>query len=192
MIQELGGAPEPGQNLVTDPTPGFDPALAQAFGFDPVDLQYNQRWVLSPKQIAALRAEHTGMVGQSHLAAIVMGVFYVCVTIAVVIGAVREEGTEMALKVGGLFVGIGVLVVLANVAHSYRTRRGPDLRLYIAEGVARCREDAETYRLDIGGVKFYLSPSAFAAFEDGKSYRLYYVEQPFVHMLRPVSAEAWR
>ena len=178
--------------MATRMTPGFDPALARALGFDQVDLESNQRWVLSPKQIAALRAEHTGMVGQSHFAALVMGVFYVGVTIACVIGAAREEGTEMALKVGGLFVGIGVLVVVANVAHGYRTRRGPDLRLYIAEGVVRCREDAEMYRIDIGGVKFYLSASVFAAFQDGQPYRIYYVEQPFVHMLRPVSAEAWR
>ena len=173
-------------------TPGFDPALARAIGFDPMDLEHNQRWVLSPKQIAALRAEHTGMVGQSHLAAIVMGVFYLGVTIACTVAAAREEGTEMALKVGGLFVGVGVLVVVANVAHSYRTRHGPDLRLYIAEGVARCREDSEFYRVEVGGVKFHVSPSVFAAFEDGQRYRVYYVEQPFVHLLRPVSAEAWR
>lgn len=178
--------------MATQMIPGFDPALAHALGFDPVDLEFNQRWVLSPKQIAMLRSEHTGMVGQSHLAAIVMGVFYLGVTIAVIIGAAQQEGTEMALKVGGTFVGIGVLVVVANVAHSYRTRRGPDLRLYIAEGVARCYEDAEYYRIEVGGVKFHVSSSVFAAFANGQYYRIYYVEQPFVHMLRPVSAEAWR
>lgn len=178
--------------MATQMIPGFDPALANALGFDPMDLEHNRRYVLSAKQIAELRAEHTGMVGQSHLAALVMGVFYVGVTIACVVGAAREEGTEMALKVGGVFVGIGVLIVVLNVAHSYRTRRGPDLRLYVAEGVARCREDSELYRIDVGGVKFHVSSTVFAAFEDGQRYRVYYVEQPFVHLLRPVSAEAWR
>lgn len=170
---------------------GFDPALAQKLGFDRADLECNQRGALSPSQIAAVRAEHTGMVGQSHLAAIVMGVFYVVVTIACVIGAASDDGPELALKVAGVFVTIGVLVVVANLIHSYATRRhGPDLRLYLAEGVARCREDGESYRVDIGGVTFYVAPSVFDALRDGQRYRVYYVEHPFAHWRRPVSAEA--
>jgi len=170
-------------------TSGFDPALAQSLGFDRTDLECNQRGTLSPNQIARLRAEHTGMVGQSHVAAIVMGVFYVGVTIAGVVGAAREGGTVLALQVAGVLIGIGALAGLANVIHYYRTRRGPGLRVYRVEGMARCREESDSFRVDIGSVTFYVAATVYGALCDGQRYRVYYVDQPFVHMLRPVSAE---
>lgn len=175
----------------TPVTAGFDPTIAQRIGFDRLDLDYNQRGVLSPAQVESVRREHSSMGAQSHLAAIVMGVFYLGVTIACVVGAYRDAGAEMALKVAGVFVVLGVVIVVANVAHSYLTRRhGPDLNLYMVEGVTRCREDGESYRVDVGGVKFFVTPAVFGALCDGCRYRVYYVEHPFVHWRKPVSAEA--
>lgn len=168
---------------------GFDPILAQAVGFDRSDLEHNRRGALSPAQIEAVRAEHSGMIGQSHFAARVMGVFYLGIAIACVLGAAHDGGSELALQVAGVFAGLGVLAVLANAAHYYRTGRGADLRLYVAEGVPRCREDDESFRIDVGGVEFYVSPAVYAALHDGQRYRIYYVDQPFVHSCRPVSAE---
>lgn len=132
------------------------------------------------------------MVGQSHVAAVVMGVFYVGVTIAGVVGAAREGGTVVALQVAGVLIGIGVLAALANVVHYYRTRRGPELRVHVVEGVAHCREDSDSFRVDIGSVTFYVAAAVYAALHDGQRYRVYYVEQPFVHLLRPVAAEVAR
>ena len=131
------------------------------------------------------------MGAQSRIAGLVMGVFYVGVTIAGVIGAYSEGGALLALKVAGVLLVIGVIGVLANVVHWYRTRRhGPDLRLYVVEGVTRCHPDDESPRIDIGGVTFYVLPSVFAALHDGRYYRIYYVEHRFAHWRRPVSAEA--
>jgi hypothetical protein len=172
-------------------TAGFDPALAQGIGFDQSDLECNQRGALSPAQVAAVRWEHTSMGAQSHLAAIVMGVFYVGVAITCVVGAYRDAGARLALEVAGVFVVLGVVIVVATLAHNYLTRRhGPDLNLYMVEGVTRCHEDAESFRVEIGGVKFFVTSAVYGVLHDGRRYRIYYVEHPFVHWRKPVSAEA--
>lgn len=173
---------------------GFDPAIALGLGFDPTDLEFNQRGVLSPGQVDAVSAEHNKMAAQSRVVGLVMGVFYVGITSIGVVGAYSEGGAKMALMVAGVFAALGVIAVLANVAHNYRTRRhGPDLRLYVVEGVTRHsverHEDGESHRIDIGGVTFFVFPSVFAALNEGRSYRIYYVEHPFAHWRRPVSAE---
>ena len=128
------------------------------------------------------------MVGQSRVAGIVMGVFYVGVTLAAVVGAAREGGVEMALKVAGACVAIAVVGVVVNIVHGRRHRHA-DLRLYTTSGVVRCREDSDSHRVDVGGVAFYVAPSVFACLRDGQRYRIYYVEHPFAHWRRPVSAE---
>jgi len=172
-------------------TAGFDPAIGHGLGFDRSDLEYNQRGALSPVQVAAVRAEHAKMGAQSRVAGIVVGVVFVGGTIAGIIGAYREGGALLALKVAGVMFMIGLICVVANVVHWYRTRRhGPDLRLYVVDGVTRCRPDDESPRVDIGGVTFYVMPSVFAALHDGRYYRIYYVEHRFAHWRRPVSAEA--
>jgi len=169
--------------------PDFDPVLAQAIGFDRTDLEANQRGVLSLVQIDAVRGEHASMGSQSRVAAIVMGVLFLVLGGGSVIGA-SKEGAEVAVKVALVFLVVGTIAVVANWIHSRRTRgSGPNLRVHVVEGEIRCREDGDTHRVDVEGVKFFVFPTVFAALIDRQRYRIYYVEHPFAHWRRPISAE---
>ena len=171
-------------------TAGFDPAIGQEFGFDPIDLQFNQSGVLSPPQIEGIRAEHTKSGAQARVVGVVIGVFFLGVCSWAVIGTYSKSGAPLALKLAGFLAVLSVIVVLVYVADWYRRRRGPDLRLYVVEGVIRCREDDDSHAIDIGGRTFFVLSTAFAVLHDGRCYRIYYVEQPFIDAGKLVSAEA--
>lgn len=168
--------------------------LQSALSFTAADLEENRAGRLSSAQQGFMTDQSNK--GKSYNLAM-GGVFvvFVVIIVAVVLPKMNSNssgssGSSSAVPPGIVF---GVLAVVAVVVALtlVRTRRGMDRlksgTVYSVEGAARTRarsyadanqlSDVSTFRLTVGDVTFALSSAhQLAAFEEGASYRCYYVK----------------
>jgi uncharacterized integral membrane protein len=174
-------------------------ALQAAFNFTPADLPDNRAGKLSPTQQARMSVTK----GRGQIVNIVMGVIFIAfiVVIAVVVlPQVTASQDPNSSAVPSWIIVLVIAVVVGIIALSFlRTRRkltNLTGEVLTVEGVANTRARAFAgedtvdmiFRLSIGKMTFAVpGPQQLDAFEDGKTYRGYYVKGTLPIL---VSAEA--
>lgn len=162
----------------------LDATLAREIGFDAGDLSANGGGELTAVQGERLRAEYAKLSSQSMVAGMVMlGFLAFVVVVAAVFATARDApGVAAALGVAGALLVVGVFRA------RWTKRSPPALTVETIEGVVRCREIDDGYRVDVGGVTFFVFGSVFKALIDGRPYRIHYVNFRSAGHLRPISA----
>jgi hypothetical protein len=166
------------------PTPNLSP-----FDFTPEDLRLNRGGYLSQRQRGRLQSTAGGIVKVSRSGAVVALVFVlfgVCMILAMYL---QNESTRAALFSSPLnllmLAGAMLLVLVIVVLAVYWTRRQTSAlaqaRLQTAQGPVRLEESfsAETgitgYYVFVGNQRFAFAEDMSGIFQQGKSYRVYYV-----------------
>jgi len=165
-------------------------ALEAAFGFTAADLPENRVGRLSAAQLSRMTTTR----GQAQVANLVFGAIFVVILIIIAIvvlpGALAPQPANSSAVPPGIIVLV-IAVVAVIIALSLLRTRSKTKRLtgtvLSTEGPAKTRArsvgnvdqlgTSDIYRLTVGSVTFPLSSQGqLAAFEEGRTYRCYYVK----------------
>lgn len=169
--------------------------LMQAFGFSPADVISNRHGELTAAQRERLDAKHRDYFRKGNLTILLMwGGFTLLIVGSLVLqGAPPQDMEILPYALLGLTVFFGAAWLIARFHARNLTRQ----RFTFAEGQARTKtrkyyrygREIHAYELRIGRHKFnLLSQDELSAFEDGVTYRVYYVPYAPLHII--LSAEA--
>lgn len=183
--------------MMTDQMPEhvpYDNRLMQAFGFSSADLSANRHGELTGAQRARLDAKHRDYFRKGNLTILFMwGGFSLLIVGSLVLQDVPPSDRAIVPYVLlGMSVFFGAMWLLGR----FHARNLARQRFTFVEGQARTRTrvyhryggETYTYELRIRRRKFnLLSQDELSAFEDGATYRVYYVPYAPLHII--LSAE---
>ncbi|MEP6987320.1 MAG: hypothetical protein ABI970_17075 [Chloroflexota bacterium] len=180
----------------TDYTSSYLPNVA----YSEADLEANRQGILTPDQFQIVEAVYQE---RERLARQTNKLFAIWLPLLVIVGFIIEyrqsgkslgdflpEALPIVIIVG---VGIGILMAISAVFTAVNARDARNKRISVAEGEAHVLEkEARTrqshymrYELRLNGRLFrFANHASIAHFEDGTSYRVYYIKYyPFPLML---------
>ena len=162
--------------------------MQRALGFDEGDLQANREGRLSERQERML-TERRRLRGCGTRAAVwaLVGSAALLGAALLILGGTMGQMLPYALMVVGAFLAIGLFFVwLGNL----RSRDLVRWKVSVVEGEARLstrfyggKLRMMAYYVTVGGVRFQVQKGEYEAFEEGRRYRVYYVNDPPVGVI---------
>lgn len=174
---------------------GYDERLMQAFGFSSADQIANRHGELTGAQRERLDAKRRDYFRKGNLTILLMwGGFTLLVVVSMFLQGAPPQ--DMAI-LPYVLLGMSAFFCAAWLIARFHARQMPRQRFTFAQGLARTRmrkyyrygREIHHYELSLGRQKFnLLSQDELSAFEDGVSYRVYYIPYAPMHII--LSAEA--
>lgn len=152
--------------------------LAEAFGFDDIDLGANQLGRLSPSQTASLDV----LVRMAKRRGSATGVMLFGLLIGAVVAGIIGSGTRVTPGLLAIIAGI-VVVPLAATIFLFRVARArldsfEHPTVHTVQGPARTwTAMQDSYRLEVGSVTFAVLADQTLVIREGQSYRVHYLER---------------